>query len=37
MNDSKYIGLDLHHAGISGAILDSPGNLADCNNHVQYC
>ena len=27
MNDAKYIGLDVHQATISVAILDSAGNL----------
>jgi hypothetical protein len=27
MNDGKYIGLDVHQATISVAILDSAGNL----------
>jgi hypothetical protein len=27
VNDAKYIGLDLHHATISAAVLDSSGKL----------
>ena len=27
MNDAKYIGLDVHQATISAAVLDSAGNL----------
>ncbi|MFI5247950.1 MAG: hypothetical protein ACHQWV_05295 [Nitrospirales bacterium] len=27
MNDAKYIGLDVHQATISAAVLDSTGNL----------
>ena len=27
MNDAKYIGLDVHQATISAAVLDSPGKL----------
>ena len=29
MNDAKYIGLDVHQATISPAVLDSSGNLGD--------
>jgi hypothetical protein len=28
MNDTKYIGLDVHQATISAAVLDSTGKLA---------
>ncbi len=28
MNDAKYIGLDVHQATISAAVLDSTGKLA---------
>ena len=28
MNDTKYIGLDVHQATISAAVLDSAGKLA---------
>ena len=42
MNDAKYIGLDLHQATISAAVLDSTGKLVmecilESGHHPPVC